>query len=316
VQDFLAAKEFPDLLKVWVNTSLGETWEDRAGEGLSAEMLEARPHDYAQWTVPEGALICVVGGDVQHDRVEVTVMAFGPGEETWIVAHEVVYGKPEDASTWKAVDELLERRVKREDGAELAITAGVFDAGDGQTTGFVLDYCRARRRRHVNTPDGPCRVLAGKGQSQGGKAPIGNPRKVDVNVKGGVVKKGAELWPIGTDTIKGVLAARLREEGFVHTPQGLPSAYYEQLTSEKLVTKFVQGLPRRTWTKQSGARNEAWDCLVYGYAAACFAGLKRAHWQAWRRRPQATETKTSNPAPRRVSRSGGNPFIRQLGAAL
>jgi phage terminase large subunit GpA-like protein len=309
VRDFLAAKEFPDLLKVWVNTSLGETWEDRAGEGLTAELLEDRPHDYAQWTVPEGAVFAVAGGDVQHDRVEVGVYAFGPGEEQWIVAHEVVYGKPEDASTWTAVDEVLARKVKREDGVDLAITAAVMDAGDGQTTGFVLDYCRARRRRSVNTPDGPCRVLAGKGQSQGGKAPIGNPRKVDVNVKGRVEKRGAELWPIGTDTIKGVLVARLREEGFVHTPQALPTSYYEQITSERLVTKFVQGVPVRKWTKAPGARNEALDCLVYGYAAACFAGLKRAQWSAWtRRRRSAVPQQTPNPAPRRVSRLRGNPF--------
>jgi phage terminase large subunit GpA-like protein len=311
--DFIAAKAFPETLKTWVNTSLGETWEDRAGEGLTAELIESRASDYQPWTVPADAVMVVAGADVQHDRVEVSIVAFGPGEETWLAAHEVVYGRPKDDATWLAVDEVLARTVKRADGVDLAITAAVVDAGDGQTTGFVLDYCRARRRRRVNTPDGPCRVLAGKGQSQGGKAAIGNPRKVDVNVKGRVEKRGAELWPIGTDTIKGVLAARLREEGFIHTPHGLPRDYYEQLTSERLVTKFVQGLPRRTWTKAAGARNEAWDCLVYAYAAACFAGLKRAQWSAWSRRRHdvTTEQTPTNPAPRRVRRSRDNPFASE-----
>jgi phage terminase large subunit GpA-like protein len=87
------------------------------------------------------------------------------------------------------------------------------------------------------------------------------------------------LWPVGSDTVKGVLSARLREEGFIHFPAGLDTSYYEQLASERMVVKFRSGVPFHTWIKTAGARNEAWDCMVYAYAAAVREGLKRANWR-------------------------------------
>lgn len=305
-RDFLAAKPYPDLLKVWVNTSLGETWEEAGGEQMDADVLAKRAEGYEPWTVPDGPLFAVTGTDVQHDRLEVGVYALGPGEECWTVAHEVIYGSPRDAATWKAHDDLIAREVRREDGMAVPIVASAVDAGDGQTTSFVLDYCRARRRR---------KVLAVKGQSQAGKLPIGRPSKVDLTVRGTVIPRGAQLWPVGTDTIKGVLMARLKDEGFMHFPDGLPATYYEQLVAERLVTKFRNGVPYKVWTKAPGARNEALDCLVYAYAAAVFFGLKRANWPAlkkrlkvWRGddeppRADAAPTPQPNPAPRRVRRS-------------
>jgi phage terminase large subunit GpA-like protein len=306
VTDFLAAKPYPDLLKVWVNTSLGETWEDPSGERLIADTLAARAEDYETWTAPAAAVFATVGADVQHDRIELGVYAYGPGEETWAVAHEVIFGAPTDARLWAAVDDLLARQVRRADDVALPILASAFDAGDGATTGFVLDYCRQRRRRSV---------LAIKGQSQPGKPPIGRPSKVDVNVRGIAIPRGAELWPVGSDTIKGILMARLREEGFIHFPATLPTTYYEGLSSERLITKFRNGIPHRIWVKDKAARNEPLDCFVYAYAAACYAGLKRANWAALRSRlkpwgeappsaPMQPPEPAPNPAPRRVPASG------------
>jgi phage terminase large subunit GpA-like protein len=288
---FIRAKEFPEQLKGWINTTLGETWEDREGEGLNADLLESRAGKYASWTAPNGAMLLTAGVDVQRDRVEVGLYAFGPGEETWTIAHTVIYGSPTDAKTWAQLDDLLARKVPRDDGAALPIAATLVDAGDGQTAGFVLDYCRTRRKRNI---------LAGKGQSQAGKQAIGKPSKVDVNVRGQTIKRGAELWPVGSDTIKGTLAARFAAEGFIHFPNDLPREYYEQLTAERLRTKFTHGIPHRVWTKPSGARNEALDCFVYAYAAAIFAGLKRANWSRIRARTQpapVTEPTDDVPVP-------------------
>lgn len=310
VSDFLTAQSFPDLLRVWVNTSLGETWEDRSGERLEAEVLSDRADEYAPWTVPSAAVFAVAGIDVQHDRIEGGVYAFGPGEECWAVAHEVIYGSPMDEKTWAQVDDLRARTIAREDGAQVPIIASCVDAGDGATTGFVLDYCRARRRQNV---------LAVKGQSQAGKPAIGRPTKVDVNVRGVLLQKGAELWPVGSDTIKGVLMARLRDEGFVHFPAGMPDSYYEQLTSERVITKFTHGVPRRVWSKPNGARNEALDCLVYAYAAACFAGLKRANWRRFAERlkaapatnaPDATPIDVQKPATSRFFPPRGRGWVK------
>ena len=149
------------------------------------------------------------------------------------------------------------------------------DAGDGVTTSYVLGYCRTRRRRNI---------LAIKGQSQANKPEIGRPTKVDIGRKGGPVSGSALLWPVGSDTIKGWLMGRLKAEGMVHFPAGFPDDFYDQLTSERLVTKHLRGMPRREWVKASSARNEALDATVYAYAAAVHAGLKRANWANLRAR--------------------------------
>jgi phage terminase large subunit GpA-like protein len=43
--------------------------------------------------------------------------------------------------------------------------------------------------------------------------------------------------------------------------------YFEQLTAERIRTRYVKGFPQRFWWKPDGRRNEALDCRVYAYAA-------------------------------------------------
>lgn len=304
-KDFVRAKEHPELLKVWVNTTLGETWEDRDGERMQAEELSSRAEEYEPWTAPEGAVMVTAGVDVQHDRLEVGVYAFGPGEECWTIAQDVISGSPKDAATWSILDDVLGKRIRRTDGMALPIVAVCVDASDGQTHGFVLDYCRTRRQRGV---------IAIKGQG-GSKPPIGRPTKVDVTTRGQPAVRGAELWPVGVDTVKGVLSARLKEEGFIHFPAGMDPSYYEQMTAERLITKFRNGIPYKVWDKKSSERNEAWDCAVYAYAAACFAGLKRALWSVWRGRLKAWRDRVPTeelPAPEVIAKTA-RPKRRYVG---
>lgn len=287
VGDFLKAKPYPETLKSFINTSLGEVWEDTLGEKIAGESLASRAEDYDQWTVPAGAGLLTAGVDVQHDRLALVLWAFGVGEEAWCVAHDEIFGSPADAATWAKLDEVLARDFPHELGGRIRIAAACVDAGDGQTTGYVLDYCRARTRR---------RVLAIKGQSQAGKPPIGRPTKVDVNIRGMPLPGSAMLWPVGSDTVKGWLMGRIREVGMIHFPADLTDAFYEQLTAERLVTKFSKGVAKREWVKANGARNEALDATVYAYAAAVFAGLKRANWARLLGRLQkSTETGQNEP---------------------
>lgn len=270
VGDFLKAKPYPETLKAWVNTTLGETWEDQLGEKIAGDSLAARAESYELWTAPSGALLVTAGVDVQHDRLALVTIGFGVGEEAWFIGWDEIFGSPAEGSTWNKLDEALARKFPHELGGSVGIAAVCVDAGDGVTTNFVLDYCRLRRQRHV---------LAIKGQSQPGKPPLGRPSKVDVTIKGVAIGKGAELWPIGSDTVKGWFMGRIRT-GMIHFPAGLPPEFYSQLTAERLVTKHSRGMPRREWVKAPSARNEVLDASVYAYAAAVYAGLKRANWQA------------------------------------
>ena len=69
VMDFLAAKDHPELLKTWVNTSLGEPWEDRDGELTDAATLMARREAWDDTALPNGINVLTAGVDTQDDRL-------------------------------------------------------------------------------------------------------------------------------------------------------------------------------------------------------------------------------------------------------
>jgi phage terminase large subunit GpA-like protein len=79
---FVRAKRFPETLQTWINTSLGETFEER-GEEVAAVGLSQRREAYTVNSIPGGALMLTVGVDVQDDRLEASVWAWGRDEEAW-----------------------------------------------------------------------------------------------------------------------------------------------------------------------------------------------------------------------------------------
>jgi phage terminase large subunit GpA-like protein len=168
--------------------------------------------------------------------------------------------------------------VLHQSGQTVPLLATMIDSG-GHHTQQVYAYARTHLGEHVYPV---------KGSSQSGKAVLGKPSDQDVNWRGVKVKKGVKLWPIGTDTAKAEIYGRLRTTmpgpGYVHLSKHLPPEVFEQITAERLVTKYVKGHPKLEWMKPAGRRNEALDCSVYALAAAHFVGLdrwKEGDWQKW-----------------------------------
>ncbi|MBD2115796.1 phage terminase large subunit family protein [Microcystis wesenbergii] len=273
-KDFLKAKDDLQLLKVWVNTSLGESFDETGGEGIEWQHLSNRAEPYQPLTVPHGGLLVTAGVDVQGDRLSVGVYAWGPGEESWLIYSIELYGDPTESKVWEDLDVLLLSKFTHAGGSELAITAAAIDSGFKPNE--VYNFVRRRAGRNL---------YAVKGMSTAGKPVIGKPTYQEVTYKGQVLKKGVRLWPVGSDTVKGIIYSRLQLKnygpGYIHFPIGLDSEYYEQLCAEKLQTKYVKGFPRQEWVKIR-SRNEALDCLVYAYAAATALGIARIDWNKLR----------------------------------
>lgn len=267
-QEFLDAKADRTLLQTFVNTVLGETWEEEYSARLGAEGLRARAETYEPGVVPEKAVVLVAGVDVQDNRLEITIVGYGRGEESWVVSHDVIFGDPAQAEIWKQLDESLLRPYRHKSGAMLRVMSAAIDSG-GHFTHEVYQYARERKARGV---------IAVKGQSQRGKMAIGKPTKVDVNFRGQVLKHGLDLYPMGSDTIKSVLYGRFKLQdpgpGYTHFHAGLPPEYFEQLVSEKKIVRYVKGFPTYEWVLKPGTRNEALDCKVMAYAALQFLFTK------------------------------------------
>lgn len=252
---FTRAKVLPETLQTWINTALGETWE-QAGATVEAEGVLQRREQYGPQNIPEGALLLTAGVDVQDDRVEVQVDAWGLDEENWIVEQKVFRGDPDKAALWSEVDDYLLQQFTTEDGRALFLDAVAIDSG-GHNTQEVYNFVVSRKRR---------RVWAIKGMAGPGK--LAWPKKASRTAK-----SRALVFIVGVDTIKSTLYGRLQKvespgAGYIHLPHDVDEEFVNQLTSEKSITKYVRGRPTVVWEPRAkNIRQEAQDCWVYAYAA-------------------------------------------------
>lgn len=295
-QEFLDSKNNKQRLKVWINTRLGLPFEEK-GDQPDWVMLKARKESYKMLTVPHGGEILTASVDVQEDRLEVKVKAWGKYEESWLVYYGRIYGDTERRDVWDQLDIILNRLYQSADGHELRISIMAVDAG--YRTQTVYNYTRFRKPR----------VIAVKGSSQTNKAMLSKPTDQDVTWKGQTIKGGASVWLVNTAMAKETIYSRIQisdpgSVGMMHFPEDVPDEYFVQLTAEKLVTKFdARGFPKTEWVKVA-ERNEALDLEVYAYAAAHAAGVPYMDFIKSTAAPGQTASPPTN--ARRVISSGSS----------
>jgi phage terminase large subunit GpA-like protein len=251
VEEFLEAKKRPETLKVWVNTSLGETWEEEESYSVDHAKLAARLEQYVD--LPEGVVLLTAGVDVQDDRLECLVKGWGLKDESWFIDFETFYGSPGHDQVWALLEGFLSRRWKHSLGIELKVISVCVDSG-GHFTQNVYKYTKMRAGR---------RFFAVKGLGGYGKPFIG---KVSRNNR-----QRAMLVPLGVDTAKELIYSRLEIDtpgpGYMHFNEKCDEEYFNQLTAERHITRYSRGFPTKVWVKKEGQRNEALDCEVYALAA-------------------------------------------------
>lgn len=248
--NFLEAKKMPEMLKTFINTSLGESWEEQ-GDGVEHEGLLAKRLNYDPLTLPEDILVATCGVDTQKDRLEAQVMGWGQNYEAWVIEYKVFWGDPNGVNVWNELDLYLKSRFKTESGRSISIAATCCDSG-GHHTNMVYAFTKPRQGR---------RIFAIKGASVAGKPIVSKPSYVG--------KTQTALYTVGTDTAKENIFARLNaEDGHetLHFPMDLEEDYFKQLTAEKRITKWIRGRKTLAW-KQIRPRNEALDVTVYNFAA-------------------------------------------------
>jgi len=305
VEEFLDAKNDAEELKTFVNTVLGETWEDEYASKVNADALSDRAaaETYKQAVVPEHALLLTVGVDTQDDRLSLSVWAWGREEEAWLIDRIKLYGDPSRKEVWGQLDEVIQAPYESEDGRKLKPMIVAIDSG-GHHTSEVYQYARERQSLGV---------IAVKGMSTKNKPAIGKASKVDLNSQGRTLKKGAQLFPVGTDTIKSSLFGRLKHNevgaGYLHFYPTVEKDYFQELTAEKQSLRFRNGFPERVWVKKSSARNEALDELVYAYAALNRVYQIKDRRTLWDQLERGEEEKPKASRPRRTK--GSKNFVNQ-----
>lgn len=240
-------------LKRFINTTLGESWEEQ-GEDLENISLLMRRENYSEETIPASAALIVFGADVQKDRIEFTVAAYQADEEAWFLDHVIVDGDTASIDVWNDFeDELRERKVQ----------FGCIDAG--YNTSFVHDFCKSRLW-----------CIPTKGVEGAGRPLIEDEQKRKQRLRKRN-RRGFASEPIGVDQGKAIIYSRLKMAtpgpGYIHFPEtnAFDDEYFAQLGAEKLVTEIKAGKPHQVW-KRKRARNEALDCGLLTLVAARLSG--------------------------------------------
>ena len=245
-------------LKTFVNTALGEPWEER-GEAADDNVLLSRRERYNA-DLPDGVLLVTAGVDVQDDRLEIEITGWGKGYESWGILYKKMNGSPELDSTWDKLEQFLDTELYFENGNSLLIAATCIDTG-GHFTTAVYKFLKRMERKQKKIFG--IKGMGGEGIPLINKVSTNNVEKV-------------RIFLLGVDSGKEILMTRLKTvdegPGYCHFPinadRGYDETYIKGLTSEQRVVSVKDNRATLKWVKKSGTRNEPLDLRNYSTAAA------------------------------------------------
>jgi len=278
VKEWLEAQGNTELLITFINTFLGETWEEE-GEAPDWQLLYDRREEFnGLKLVPNAVGVITAGTDIQKDRIEVQVIGWGEKNESWSLAYEILLGDTEKPEVWQDLATFLDTPFYRQDGARMNIRAMAVDTGylAGEVYKFAANYPSDR-------------VIPVKGQDTQ-MTTISAPQAVQKRLNG---KRGSSvlLTNIGVSVLKGELYGWLKRRidadtgvvpyGYCHFPTLYDQHFFKMLTAEKKVYKpNSRGFGKYEWTK-TYERNEALDTRVYARAAALIVGIEQVGPAQW-----------------------------------
>ncbi len=259
-RQWLSAQGDHTKLKRFVNTTLGEVWEEQSSKLKSHDLLK-RLEDVPQRTIPLGCLALTVGVDTQDEWLAITLLGWGNGK-LWILEWFTIAGDTTRKEVWDKLETYLNTVLINSFGVAIKMDAVAID-----TRGHRGEQVKVfTSRKSLRVP-----VFGIQGSTSNmGKAISTNATFPEKTAKGRVIKSAYALWNIGTEYCKDYIFGSLVsdeavavDDRVIHFPQGLEEDYFDGLLSEVFdpeANKYVQ----KKGSKHK--RNEPLDTLVYAWA--------------------------------------------------
>lgn len=251
--DFMQCGRDRQALQVFFNTVLGLSFGDKV-QSVDSDLLFRRREAYPA-DCPNAVRLVTAFVDVQADRFEILFVGWGADEESWVLAHERLYGDLDKPQVWNMLRQKLGRKFVTETGRQVSanVVQGM-DAGYRQSE--VKRFCKRDAWRLIPT----------KGDAHGNEGFLFKfPRAPD---RDGV--RFTNVGPgVGKDTIYSRYALTIESEklggpAYIHHPVAdwCDDEYFRQATAEVRRTKHKHGHAFYVWELPSGRRNEILDLLV------------------------------------------------------
>ena len=266
MREWLEAKGDPEREKVIMNTVFGESYKQKGA--FEDEQIFLRRRESYGAELPDGVLLLTAAIDTQDNRLEYEVVGWGKEEECWGIRKGIVLGAPNQARTWKEIDNILDKTYHFADGKGLKVVRTFIDSG-GHYTSDVYNYCQKnfhKQRFAIKGRGGPGIPLIYKiAKANNAKAP---------------------LILLGVDDGKQQIMDRLSIDSpgplYFHFPQdegikelsnrGYDDLYFKGIISEHKKVYKRNGVLREVWETTKNVRNEPLD--LRNYNLACMKSLK------------------------------------------
>ena len=268
-----ARKHDPDAVKGVLNAEFGECFKIR-GEAPEWETVRdlGKRSNYILGQVPSSMVTLVAGVDVQKNRLVYVVRGFGDAYESALIDRGELWGETDQPEVWGALGALL---AEEYDGIPLSKVA----VDSGYRADEVYAFCRAHRGTAIPT----------KGHERLDKPYYAN--LIDVNVRGRLIKNGAQLWHFDSDSFKSWVHSRVDwpedQPGVWMLPPDIDEDYCKQIVAEQRIQKPSGG---SVWIK-TAVDNHFLDCEALAYLAIRISGIKK-------RLPKAAHAVTKPPPDR------------------
>ncbi len=263
-QNFLRTHKRPERYMVFVNKALSELFTENISHEFTEDEMLMRREVYEK--IPTAVAFLTLGVDVQDNRLVLTVWGWGREQEAWLIEYAMISGSPEEKTTWDMLDEYITRPREFENGfpSKFGKIGGILgvavDSSDHSKE--VNAYVKARKNK---------RLFAVKGAKD---------RQKDFVIRSANKKLRNPLILIDTFQGKKSIYFRLNVEAkkdefgkllptpqYMHFPMSVEKEFFDQLTSERLIVKRINGHPRQVWSLPSGRENHVLDATDYALGA-------------------------------------------------
>lgn len=267
VEEFLNTKEDPEELQNFINSWLGEPWEDTKLK-TSTELVIERMAEEAQGVVPEWAELLTAGVDVQETSLYFDIIAWGAG----LTSQSILHGQLLSFTELKTI---MNAEYFSLSGRAYVVDLCLIDSGD--QTDYVYEFCLANEWAY------PSKGIAGNN----------NHYKISKINKAGKSYDGQPLVLVDVGRYKDMIATRLHKENgigscMVHSE--CDEEYAKQLTAEHKIAEGTGARRKLIWVpKTSHADNHYLDCRVYASAAADIRGVRALSIQSELSEPEKSK---------------------------
>lgn len=265
----------------------------QVGEGLGQEALKAKAERYPVGVAPEQTRFVTAQVDVQASRFVVSIEAWGPDLERWLIDRFDLTEPPADApgaeagengrpkraidppryaEDWSVLRDLLDRTYPVA-GSGYALMPCALIVDSGGAPGTTANAYRFDRRMRKDGLGSRVFLAKGRGGLDQQRAVYASPEKVLGNRK----KRSSDLRIvlIGTDPLKDEVALSLtrREPGpnAYHIPDWLSDAHLAEFCAEARTDKGWE-------VRKHGLRNESLDLAVMARALAIVLKAEKMDW--------------------------------------